>query len=87
MNGRNADVLEAAAKEIAAATGARSRPSPATSARKTAARRCCSPAPRLDILINNNGGPPPKDFRQISREEMIAGLDTNMMTRSFSFRP
>ena len=36
-----------------------------------------SVCPAPDILVNNNGGPPPKDFRQISRDEMIAGLDAN----------
>jgi len=36
--------------------------------------------PSPDILINNNGGPPLKDFRQIDREAMIAGVTMNMIT-------
>lgn len=36
--------------------------------------------PTPDILVNNNGGPPLKDFRQIDREAMIAGVTMNMIT-------
>jgi 3-oxoacyl-[acyl-carrier protein] reductase len=35
------------------------------------------PAP--DILITNNGGPPPGDFRNWSREDWVAALDMNML--------
>jgi 3-oxoacyl-[acyl-carrier protein] reductase len=30
-------------------------------------------------LVNNNGGPPPRDFRQVDRDAMIAGLEANMI--------
>lgn len=36
--------------------------------------------PNPDILVNNNGGPPPKPFRKIDRADLIAGIDANMMT-------
>lgn len=35
--------------------------------------------PRVDILINNAGGPPPGDFRDWGREQWIAALDANML--------
>lgn len=35
------------------------------------------PAP--NILVNNNGGPPPGDFRNWSREDWIGALDMNML--------
>jgi len=35
------------------------------------------PAP--DILVTNNGGPPPGDFRDWQREDWIAALDMNML--------
>lgn len=35
------------------------------------------PAP--DILVTNNGGPPPGDFRDWQREQWIAALDMNML--------
>jgi len=36
------------------------------------------PAP--DILVNNNGGPPRKDFRQLDRAAMLEGVTQNMVT-------
>ena len=36
------------------------------------------PAP--DILVNNNGGPPLKDFRSLDRDAMIDGVTMNMIT-------
>ena len=36
--------------------------------------------PDPDILINNNGGPPFKDFRDIDNEAMLNGLNMNMIT-------
>jgi 3-oxoacyl-[acyl-carrier protein] reductase len=35
------------------------------------------PAP--DILVNNNGGPPPRDFRELTRQQMIDGVVANMV--------
>lgn len=35
--------------------------------------------PQVDILVNNNGGPPPRDFRQVDRAAMLAGLEANMI--------
>ena len=37
-------------------------------------------APACDILINNNGGPPPRDFRQVDRAALEAGIAANMAT-------
>ena len=34
--------------------------------------------PRVDILVNNNGGPPFRDFREIDREALLAGVVGNM---------
>lgn len=36
--------------------------------------------PQVDILVNNNGGPPPGDFRDWSRDDWIKALDANMLT-------
>ncbi|MEM8649757.1 MAG: SDR family oxidoreductase [Pseudomonadota bacterium] len=36
------------------------------------------PAP--DILVNNNGGPPRKDFRELDRAAMLEGVVQNMVT-------
>lgn len=48
-----------------------------TSAGRAAVLAVC-PAP--DILVTNNGGPPPGDFRDWSRDEWIAALDMSMLT-------
>lgn len=33
-----------------------------------------------DILVNNNGGPPLRDFRAVDRDALYAGLEANMVT-------
>lgn len=43
---------------------------------RTAVLAAC---PRPDILVTNNGGPPPGDFREWNREQWIAALDMNML--------
>lgn len=37
-------------------------------------------APDADILVNNNGGPPFKAFEAITREDILAGVESNMLT-------
>ena len=32
----------------------------------------------VDILVNNNGGPPPRPWRDLDRDAVIAGVDANM---------
>ncbi|MCA1298880.1 SDR family oxidoreductase [Stappia indica] len=36
--------------------------------------------PQPDILVNNNGGPPRRDFRDLDREAMISGVIQNMIS-------
>ena len=36
--------------------------------------------PQVDILVNNNGGPPPGDFRDWQRDDWIGAVDANMIT-------
>ncbi len=37
-------------------------------------------AGKVDILINNAGGPPPGDFRNWTRDDWISAIDSNMLT-------
>ena len=80
LTGRSAASLQAVRDEIhATAPHARIGAVAAdlnTEAGRTAILAAC-PAP--DILVTNNGGPPPGDFRQWSREDWIAALDMNML--------
>ena len=34
----------------------------------------------VDILVNNNAGPPFRDFRQVDHAAMLAGIEANMLT-------
>lgn len=36
--------------------------------------------PEPDILVNNNGGPPFRDFREVDKEALLAGINMNMVT-------
>ncbi|MEM7289006.1 MAG: SDR family oxidoreductase [Pseudomonadota bacterium] len=36
--------------------------------------------PQPDILVNNNGGPPRRDFRELDREAILEGVKQNMVT-------
>ena len=80
VNGRDREALEATAREIAEATGARvvavAGDLDAPEAREALLEAC--PAP--DILVNNNGGPPPAPFAELTRERILSGVESNMLT-------
>ena len=80
INGRDAKTLELTASEIRQATGATVFMVEGDVSQKEtqdALLRCC---PFPDILVNNNGGPPPKDFRQLDRGAILDGVVQNMIT-------
>jgi 3-oxoacyl-[acyl-carrier protein] reductase len=76
---RTRDVLERTGKDIAGATGVNvvTVAADITKPEGRAAALAACPAP--DILVNNADGPVPGDFRQWSREDWIAALDTMML--------
>ncbi len=80
LNGRSRDELSSAAMEIRVRTDGVVHEvvcdlnDPATRAALIAA------CPEADILANNNGGPPFKAFGAITREDILAGLEANMLT-------
>lgn len=79
VNGRSADSVETAAREMRAATGGEAIPLAAdlnTEGGRAALLAAC-PAP--DILVNNNGGPPFRDFRALDRAALEQGLAMNML--------
>jgi 3-oxoacyl-[acyl-carrier protein] reductase len=80
INGRDMTRLEATAAAIRAATGARViavTADVATAAGQAALLAAC---PEPDILVNNNAGPPFRDFRELTRENMLDGVIANMVT-------
>jgi 3-oxoacyl-[acyl-carrier protein] reductase len=79
INGRDAKMLEATAAEIAKATGAKVTSVAADVATPDGQKALLAACPQPDILINNNAGPPLRDFRELSRDMMIAGVTANMI--------
>jgi 3-oxoacyl-[acyl-carrier protein] reductase len=80
ITARGAEALEATATELRALKGGEVRTVAGditTSEGRAAALAAC---PRIDILINNAGGPPPGDFREWDRDVWIKALDANMLT-------
>ena len=80
INGRNRALLEQTAEEIRAAWNVSVTPVLAdvsTAAGQAALLHAC---PTPDILINNNGGPPVKNFRELDRQAILSGVTMNMVT-------
>jgi len=79
INGRDAEKLARVAAEIHAATGADIIPVAGDVALPETQERLIAAVPHADILVNNNGGPPYRDFREIDREAMLNGVTNNMI--------
>ena len=79
INGRDEKRLAAAAAEIAKASGARIIPVAADVATPEGQKALFAACPEPDILVNNNAGPPMRDFRELSREQIIDGVIANMV--------
>jgi 3-oxoacyl-[acyl-carrier protein] reductase len=80
INGRDAATLEATASQIRATTGATVIAVVADVSTRAGQEALLKAAPAPDILINNNGGPPPKPFREVTREALLEGVVQNMAT-------
>ncbi len=80
ITARTADVLRAAADEIASETGVSVTPVACdikTPEGRAATLEAC-PAP--DILVNNAGGPPRGDFRDFTPQDWLDAVNGNMIT-------
>ncbi len=80
INGRDRAVLEQTADEIRRTTGASVTPVVADIALPEGQRALLAACPDPDILVNNNGGPPFRDFRQLDRQAIFDGLTMNMVS-------
>ncbi len=80
LNGRDKPVLEATAAEIAKMSGVSVTPVVADISTAQGQAAVLAKCPDPDILINNNGGPPLRDFRELDREAMLQGVTMNMVT-------
>jgi 3-oxoacyl-[acyl-carrier protein] reductase len=80
INGRDVAALEATAGEIRAAAGAEVVVVAGDVGSAEGRRALLAACPAPDILVNNNGGPPPKPFKAIERQDILAGIEANMLT-------
>jgi 3-oxoacyl-[acyl-carrier protein] reductase len=79
LNGRNAKTLEATAAELANLTGTKITPVAADVATLEGQKALLGACPQPDILVNNNAGPPMRNFRELTRQQMIDGVIANMI--------
>jgi 3-oxoacyl-[acyl-carrier protein] reductase len=79
INGRDAAALEAT-RAAAAAHGVKVAAVLADVSTADGQQALFAACPAPDILVNNNGGPPYRDFRELDRESMLNGVTMNMVT-------
>jgi len=79
INGRDAALLETVADEIRRATGARILTVAADVSSEAGRAALVAACPDADILVNNNGGPPGRNFREIDHAALLKGVEANMI--------
>jgi 3-oxoacyl-[acyl-carrier protein] reductase len=79
VNGRDPARVEATAADLRAATGANIVPVVANVATAEGQAALLAACPEPDILVNNNAGPPLRDFRALGREQILEGVVGNMV--------
>jgi len=80
INGLDEARVRATAEELKRETDAEVTPVAADVTTKEGQEKLLAVLPDPDILINNAGGPPFKDFRELAREDMLRGVTWNMVT-------
>ncbi len=80
INGRNVEVTNATAEEIRDKTGASVTVVIADVSSPDGQKALLNACPNPDILVNNNGGPPRRDFRELDRAAILEGVTQNMVT-------
>src|SRR5258707_7044076 len=78
INGRDEESLNATAAAMHRDTGAKVIPVRADVATPEGQAALFAACPEPDILINNNAGPPLRDFRELTRQQIIDGVIANM---------
>ncbi|MGO9740796.1 MAG: SDR family oxidoreductase [Roseiarcus sp.] len=80
INGRDRATAERTAAEIHAETGAETMVVAGDLDDAGVRDALFSACPAPDVLVNNNGGPPARDFEAITREDILKGVEANMIT-------
>jgi len=79
LNGRDPKALESAATSIRSEHGVEVESVAGDIGDETTREALVAACPEPDILVNNNGGPPPGRFQDWDRETWIGALDANML--------
>lgn len=79
VNGQTAETIEATADELRG-HGVDVKVVIGDISDRDTQQRILAACPEPDILVNNNGGPPLRDFRELDREAILAGVTQNMVT-------
>src|SRR5277367_3553144 len=79
INGLDQERLNATAAELRKTTGAKIIPVAADVASPDGQKALFAACPEPDILVNNNAGPPFRDFRELDRQKMLDGVIANMV--------
>ena len=79
INGRDRDRLAETAAELRKTAGGKIVPVVADVASPEGQKALFAACPEPDILVNNNAGPPFRDFRELDRQKMIDGVIANMI--------
>lgn len=80
LNGRDEAALDMTASDIADRFGVAVTPVVGDVSEAKVQAELLAACPEPDILVNNNGGPPRRGFRELDREKIIAGVVQNMVT-------
>jgi len=80
VNGRSKETAEAAAADIRRATNAKVIAVAADVATAEGQDALFAACPEPDIVVLNNAGPPPRDFRELKRQQMLDGVIANMLS-------
>ncbi|MDA0240301.1 MAG: SDR family oxidoreductase [Proteobacteria bacterium] len=86
INGLDEARLEAAAQEIRDATGVTVTAVQADQTTEEGRAKLLAACPNADILVNNNAGPPPKDFRECTHDDYIQAIEMNMLGATMMIR-
>jgi 3-oxoacyl-[acyl-carrier protein] reductase len=79
VNGRDEKRVADAAAQLAKATGAKIIPVAADVATPDGQKALFAACPQPDILVNNKAGPPFRDFRELTRQQILDGVIANMV--------
>lgn len=79
VNGRDEKTVRQTAQEIRDGFGVTVHEVAADVSSQAGQKALLEACPEPDILVNNNGGPPRRDFRALSRQDMLDGVTQNMV--------